>query len=123
MRHLPLRVGRETDDAPGQHVQALDGPELLALVEEQLHAEADAEEGAAGSDRPAHGLEEPECAEIRHAGAERPDARQDDARRGGDPLGIAGHLRGLPDALERLLHGPQVPHPVVDDRERLHGGG
>ena len=61
VRHLALRVAREADDAAAEDAEPAHAGRLLALVEEELHAEADAEErpprarprARTGSTRPA----------------------------------------------------------------------
>src|SRR5262249_59503516 len=47
---LVLRSRREAYDAGGENAETGDRPELLALLEQELHAEAAAEERAPGGD-------------------------------------------------------------------------
>ena len=107
---------------PGRTPRPAHRPELLALLEEELHAEADAEERPPGVDRraaPARSSPSRAGWSCRRAKAPTPGSTTAGAAR--DALGVARHLGRLPDALERLLHAPQVAHAVVDDRERAHG--
>ena len=66
------------------------------------------------------GSTSPSFVRLRHAGAEGADAGQHDAGGGRDPLRLASHLGSVAEALECLLHAPQVTHAVVDDGERAH---
>jgi hypothetical protein len=98
------------------------GIALLAVLEQHLHADADAEEGLA-----ARGLDDrvarPACGKLAHAVRHRALSRHDHA------LGRAdnGRIRRDRDArlrrhaLERLRHGADIAHAVVDDDD-LHDG-
>ena len=112
-----LEPGREPAHHPGQDVEALGVAELLALGEEELVAEADAEIGPPGRDVGADRLGEPEALEAPHGVREgavpghdqRAGARHRPGVVGDDDL---GHELGqrLPDAAE-------VAPAVVDDRD------
>src|SRR5262249_60396376 len=117
---LVVRSRRAAYHAAGENAETGDRPELLARLEQELHAEADAEERPPACDGMPDRLDQAEGGEVRHAGAEGADPRQYDRRSIGDAIGIAGDLGGVAEAFERLLHAPQVAHVVVDDRERPH---
>src|SRR5207302_6101743 len=109
-------------DAP-HPVEALGVPELLALREEELVAEADAEERPPAVERAAERPAEPGRVDVLHRVAERPVARQHTGLGLVDDPGVGGHARGNADARERLLDAPQVAPAVVDDRDHSTGYG
>ena len=88
---------------------------LVAAVEQQLQAEADAEERPAGADVSQHGVAEAGVAELGDGVPERPDPGQHHLVGGRHPVRVRGYLGRRPDRLERLLDAPQVGHPVIDD--------
>src|SRR5579862_1165549 len=67
-------AGAKTDAAAAQHAETLDGAELLALFEQQLQAQANAEERRPALDHPADGINETVAAQVLHTRAERSDA-------------------------------------------------
>jgi hypothetical protein len=121
VRHLESVELRalETPHPTAEESETGDGAELLALLEEELQAETDAEERRAAEHDLAHRLDETAVAEVLHAGTERADAGQHDAIGGKDPSSVARHLDGSPRARETLLDAAEVAHPVVDDGD--HG--
>ena len=101
-----------------QQAEALGAAELLGALEEQLQAEADAEDR-----RPRRGplgdqLVEPGRADPLHRPREGADAGQDQAVGGAHSSGSAQIVAARADVLERLLDRAQVPHPVVQDQIR-----
>ena len=95
---------------------------MLAELErargEQLHAEAEAEHGAARRRGIADRLREAALAQRGDRVAERADAGQQDPL-GGDHLGGVGHQHGRrADRLQRVEHGPVVAHAVVDEGDQ-----
>src|SRR5581483_3400878 len=113
----------EPDDLTRQHAQPRDGPELARLLEQDLHADTDAQEGPPRAGRAHDGVAQAGGIEVRHAGAERADAGKDDRVRALDVGGGGRHanLDVAPGvrrrALEALGGAPQVPDAVVDDRD------
>src|SRR4051812_42530259 len=89
-------------------------------VEEQLHAEADAEDRHAGLDPPGDQLVEPDLVDAAHRLREGADARQDHAVRRLDAVAVGCDLGLRPDLLQRLLDGAQVAHPVIEDGDPGH---
>src|SRR5207247_8253718 len=102
------------DPAPDQP-EPRGAAELGRRVEEQLESEADAQRGDARG-QPLG--DEPVEAELRHPLhrlRECADPRQDDSLGLADGGVVAGDLHRGAHVLERLLDGPEVAHPVVED--------
>src|SRR5262249_13843936 len=118
VRHLAVGIAREAHHPSAEDAEPGHAGRLLALVEEDLHPDTDAEERPPRSRRLAHGLDQPRGREVLHAGAEGALPRQHARRCGGDALGVAGDLGRLAEALEGLLRAAQVADAVVDDGER-----
>src|SRR5207245_5656620 len=98
--------------AAGHEAEPGDAAVLLALLEREVEAEADAERRphacvkrlvAAGS------------AERGHCGARRADARKDGEVRAQHVVRIRSHARVDAEAREGEEHGAEVPRAVVDD--------
>ncbi len=120
VRH-PQRIGRlELGDRAGDPAEPGMGAELLARIRQQLHADADAQEGVGLVTHPA--VERIDHAgdrgERSHAGGEGADARQDDAigtrhdRRIGGDVDVDGTGRA-----QGIFHGAQVARAIVDQGE------
>ena len=105
---------READHPARDDVQPRMGPELIALGEEELQAEADPEERPPFTDHPEERLDEPSLLQVPHAVGKGPDPRQDDLVRLQHDLRVGGHHRFAADPLEPLLDGAEVPHAVID---------
>src|SRR5215472_11218419 len=118
VRHL--EPSREAADHARQHVQPLALPELLALREEELIAEADAEERPALIESRADRLEEPSRLEVGHGVVKRTVTWQHEGAGVLDHPWILRHHRAHPEAAEGLLHAAQVAAAVVDDSD--HSG-
>ena len=88
--------------------------ELLALLEQRLVADADAEERTAGLDELARGLQQRLLVERLDAIVERADARQHDGPRVGHFLGLPGDAHVCPDLEQRLVDAAQVAGAVVN---------
>jgi hypothetical protein len=114
-------------------VKALDGAgedaaafgaqaEFHAFGEEDLHADADAEDRAAGLDPARDHLLAADAPDARHAGGERADAGDDEAIALGGLVKVGGDRDIGADAGEGAFGGTQVPRPVVedDDAPALH---
>jgi hypothetical protein len=100
----------------------------MAAVGQQLHADADPEEGRATTAHSlGHGLDQAvACGQRLHAGAERPDARQHQAVGTGYELRIRSGT-DFPRLLQRagcrpqrLLRGGKVAGTVVDQGDGAH---
>ena len=93
---------------------------LDAALEQDLHADADAQHGAAAGEAPADDLRSVDGTEPLHAGGESTHPRNDEAVgvQGGLRVRRHGHVGA--DAGERPLGRPQVARPVVEDDHLLH---
>src|SRR5258706_718319 len=117
VRHLEAVVRAKRHHPAGKNIQSLLRPELLALAEQELEAEADAEKRLFAlhdfADRP----DEVVAPEVFHAGVEGADARQHDPVGVENRRDVARDLRPAAHALEALLDAAKVPHAVIDDRD------
>ena len=109
----------EPDHLAGKDAEAGVFAVFVADVEEELEAQADAQEGASGADRVAYGVDEVLRAEVGDGVAEGAEAGEDDLLGTGDFVGLGDDLRGGADAFKCLLNAPQVAHAVVDNRDQL----
>src|SRR5262245_37918955 len=113
-----LARGPEAAHRPRQHAEAARAGALLALREQQLQAEADAEYRPTGVDRLPHRAVEPLPRDPPHRLAEVPDARQDDGLGAVELARGADHPHPRAEPLERLGGAAQVAHLVVQDRDQ-----
>jgi len=97
------RVG-EADGAPGNDPEA-GRLSLLGSLEQELHAETDAEHGLA---QPAQRLVQTEAFQTRHGVGGRAHPRQNHMRGAADGCGVAGDARRHVQALQRELQGGDV---------------
>src|SRR5690606_17881276 len=104
----------EAHDAPAEDREAGRPRRLVALLEEDLHAEADAEVGAAAVDVLEHDLAEP-AAERHRAPLDGPLAGHHEAIGAADLVGIAGDVGPRARALERARDAVEVPHAEIED--------
>ncbi len=111
-----LGVG-ESGDAAGDDTEAGHVRRFVAAVEQHLHADAHTEERASVGRRFLRHRLEAGVPKGSHARAERAHAGQHDGVRGGDRIGVGGQRRVGAEVLQRLFRRPQVPDPVVDDRD------
>jgi hypothetical protein len=93
------------------------GLALLAGVEKQLHAQADAEEGFAGGGELLEGVVEAQLGQPVHPVVERADSGQQHAVAPGDLIGGRDDARLCADALEHVEDRPGVAQAVADDRD------
>ena len=117
------RGALEADGAAGQDPEGL-GAVLVAALEQQLEAEADAEERAIRRDPGADRLDEAAVAQPVHRGSGRADARHDAAgpgRRCRSP--VTARWTRAPAVVERLLDRDEVAGAVVDDGDARSAGG
>src|SRR5262249_14091683 len=107
----------------GKEAEAAHRAELDALLEEDLHADADPEKGPTRERRVADDVDEAGRLQVLDAGTERTHPRQHDSVRTPDVARIAAHpdldvASGLVRrALEALGGAPQIADAVVDDRD------
>src|SRR5262249_30326385 len=94
-------------------------PELRALLEEELEAEAEPDEPRPRAERGVEGVLKARGREALLRRSERPDARQHDAPRRGDALRIARQVDVRAQARERAPHRRHVADAVVEKRD-LH---
>mmetsp|Transcript_3340 Transcript_3340/g.6960 ORF Transcript_3340/g.6960 Transcript_3340/m.6960 type:complete len:217 (-) Transcript_3340:135-785(-) len=103
----------EVGHAARNDAEALRAGRLLRRLEEQLHAEADAEEWAARAAVRAQRLNPTARLEDLHCRAERPNAREDKHGRGGD-VRLALHIVDrVAKRSDRVPHTADVPSSVV----------
>src|SRR6185436_7205959 len=120
VRHLEPPVGGvHAHDATGQDAEPRARPLLLALVEQHLHAEADAEVRPAARDRAAQHVAEAALDEPAHEHAERALAGYDDLVRAPDDLGVARDGDVAADLGDRALHRAQVARADIDDGDHV----
>ena len=121
VRHLEAaRAPVEPDHAGVEPPEPLVRAVLGAVPGEQLHAEADAEKRLPLLDHLAlEHVHQAARVEVRHRVAERADTRENDALRRVYFTGIRGHHRLLAEVLEGVVDRPDVPHPVIDDRDHM----
>jgi hypothetical protein len=105
---------RQAGDAAGEQAEAVGGAELLPFVEEDLEADADAEEEGAAVERLVkRRLQRPT---QRLAGwREGADAGEQEAALRRDPRGVQGDLTTPPNPLQRAHQVPEVAHAGIDD--------
>src|SRR5579859_25733 len=90
---------------------------LLAAVEQELHADADAEDRHTALACVPQRRREAPAVELARAMAEVPDPRKDDRRRVAERDGLVDQVRACADRGERLAHAREVADAVVDDRD------
>src|SRR5581483_3846079 len=90
---------------------------LVRRVVEELHADADPEEGHVAGGDVARDRRETRAVERVHATSERADAGEHDARGIVDDRGIGGQPGVRADVLQRLLGRAQVADAVVEHRD------
>src|SRR5439155_16173897 len=90
--------------------------------EEQLQAEADAEKRPTTLDMPEDRLGEAGVVQLGDRVAKGADAGENEPGGVRDAGGITRDDGGVADALEALLHAPQVGHAVIDDHGLVHAG-
>src|SRR5450631_2126289 len=103
----------------GDHVQPLVEPELHAVGEEQLHADADSQEWAPLGDDSQDRIDEAGLLQVVHAVAEGAYSGQHDLVSREYNLRIRGNDGLCADLLESFLHGAQVAHAIVYDRDHI----
>src|SRR5262249_30899898 len=113
VRDLP--TGREPAHDAGQHVEALALAELLAAREEQLVAEADAEERAAAVERATQRRRQAETLEIGHRIVKRAVAGKDHGIGVVHRVGVRGHAGVNAAPFEGLLDRAEIAPAVIDD--------
>ena len=116
MRHGQAVAIREAAHAAGQQAETRDVA-FLGRLEQQLHADADAEQRLAqAADR----VDEARATQARHAIGSRADAGQDDMRCGAQRLRVRGEIRVDAESLDRVTQRRNVGAAAVDDRQPYH---
>ena len=103
-----------------QEAETLVPSELLALIGEELHAEADAEHRDARLRGAADRLDQPLLAQTCHAVAEGADAGQEHRFRAGDVVARGARQLGDADARQGPAHRGEIADLHVD-QDRAHG--
>src|SRR3990172_6092761 len=119
VRSRPRKARGEPHHLAAKKPDPLVPPELLALGEEHLQAEADPQERPILAENVGKERKEPLPAKVLHAVAEGAHPGQDDPGATGKLRGAPAHDRRKPERLERLAPAAQVSHPVVDDPDGL----
>src|SRR5918999_5217622 len=121
VRHLqrPARgQAAEVDRTTGDEAQSAGSTELVALLEEQLHAEADAEQRPTRCGVPPQRLDEAATFELAHPVGERAHAGEHEPLRTLDGLGALGEDDLGARTLERPADAEEVAEAVVDDGDQ-----
>ena len=105
----------EAANHPRDNVEPLALTELLALGEEQLVAEANAQKRPSFVEGGAERIKEPQRLEIAHGVVEGAVAGQDEGAGVLDHARVLRHDRAHAETAERVLDATQIPAPVVDD--------
>src|SRR5262249_15933786 len=108
-RHLETGLVRKADDLTGKVVEAVVGAVLVAGGEQQLQAQADAEERLAGAEVGEDWRRQPRFVQPGDGVAERADSRQPDPFAPGDPAAWARATRGGPPVM--MAGGPAFRNP------------
>ncbi len=111
----------KADDFAGEDAETLVFAVFVTGIEQQLQAEADAEEWFSAVYGGEDGIDEVFAAEFFNGVFEGPHAGQDDFIGGGDFGGFAGNDCLVADFFEAFLHAAEIAHAVVDDGD--HGRG
>src|SRR3990172_2681971 len=114
VRHLEAGPFREAHNPALYNTQTPVEAELHRFVEQELQAQADAEEGLAALDRLHYRIDEAVVVQVPHAVLERADAGEHDVARVKDGLGVACDRYVRADPLKCLGNAPQVAHVIVD---------
>ena len=88
---------------------------LLRLLEQQLVADADAQQRPTSAGQVRHPAAQAVALQLPPAGGEGADAGQDDAVGARQLVLVRREAGPATDLLQRALDRPQVPDPVVDD--------
>jgi hypothetical protein len=93
---------------------------LLAGVEENLHADADAEQRTSRAEKVGDHLSRADSIDPSHAGRVGPDAGDDESVGVADRVRIRGDVDAGTDSLQCALGRAKVPRPVIEDDDTLH---
>ena len=88
---------------------------LIALLEQELHPQADPHEGFSQADVVKQRLDPAAFSQVVHGVAEGTHTGEDDGGGAAQLLRLRDDPRLVADRLEGLLHAAQVAHAVVDD--------
>ena len=119
VRHLQRQIFSESDHLTWEKIQPRVLTIFVALGEQHLHAQADAQEGPLSTNVVADQLIHAGLANQADGIAKRSHAWQDQLRSRADLMVIPSDYSLRPDMLECLLHAAKVRHSVVDNRNLL----
>ena len=94
-------------------------PHFLAVLKQQLHADADAQQGPAAGGRLAHQVLEATAPQSCRARAKGANAGDDHAVRRPHLILVGCQHHRRADVLKSPLHIAQIANAVVDDRDHL----
>lgn len=117
INYCSFTVWQASSRRRGEYLR-LTGAVLLAGVEEQLQAEADAEEGAVPADVLAERVGHAGTGEDVHGGAEGADAREYEAVSGKDVLRAPHVADAKAEVTDGVAHAAHVARAVVQQRHR-----
>src|SRR5439155_14944897 len=120
VRHFQTRHLGEAYHLAGKQVEAAVFAILVTGREQELHAQADAEELLALADVLPDRRRQPALVETSDGVAEGADTRQYQLVALRDAVRIGADLRREANLLEGLLHAAQVRHPIIDNQDSLH---
>ena len=115
------RRARQRPHPPGQQAKT-GGLALITGLEQQLQAQADAEQGLAGRAGPLQGGGQTTFPQPLHGRIEGPHPRQHQGIASGHCGGVVNRLHRGAEPFEGALHRVQVAHAVIDQSEARHGG-
>src|SRR5699024_4261732 len=117
--HFERRVGQVGGQGaylPRHQAEAGVLPVFKAAVEQQLHPQADAQQGLLGGLLPQH-RDQPGGPELVHGVPKGAHPGQDDPVRRPDPGGVGGDGGVQPQAPQAGAEAEQVAHPVINDSD------
>src|SRR5690606_15572024 len=91
---------------------------FVAPVQEQLHAQADAQQRTPSAREVAERVDQPRFGQTRHARVEGTDTGQKHLVDRGDLVRRADRDGLCADALEHVADGTEIAQPVIDDADR-----
>src|SRR5689334_22890079 len=111
------QVSRKFQNASSQKSQTAMSPELFALCEEKMHAQADSESRRSGFDFLNERFRQTKLFQIPHTVAERADSRQNEFRGLMDVVGIRSDEHIVAEPSKRILQAAKVIQFVVNYRD------
>ena len=115
--HLQACPRHKPGDPAGQQAQARAAESLVAVLEEELMPEADAEHGPAGRRHVSHRLAQTPVGERPRRDRECAHTRKHDTGAGGDDVGLVTDHRLSTGSPERALDAAQISDSVIADAD------